>query len=188
MTNIVRWIARDASSGIAQGLGEQQHGTQHERNRERVDEHLDRVRSGQTGAGACRLSHKDEPDQQQTGDDDELDLQEVRGQPRSIDHRDRVAGVVAAQHQAHDVEGGNRVARPTSRRSPRLRRTPVGKARKTCMNAANGARSNAMPIVKTRLELAEETDDNNVTDPAAIIRSPKRLSGLRYQANSPPRM
>ena len=45
-----------------------------------------------------------------------------------------------------------------------------------------------MPIVKTRLEFAEETDDSNVTDPAAIISGPKRLSGLRYQANSPPRM
>ena len=75
----------------------------------------------------------------------------------------------------------------TSSRSPRLRRAPVGKARKTCMNTANATRSNAVPIVKTRSELAAEMDDSRVTNPAAIISRPKRFSGLRYQANSPHR-
>ena len=53
------------------------------------------------------------------------------------------------------------------------------------MNTANATRSNAVPIVKRRLELAAETDDSRVTNPAAIISEPKRLSGLRYQAKSP---
>ena len=55
------------------------------------------------------------------------------------------------------------------------------------MNTANGTRSNAVPIVKTRLEFAAEMDDSRVTNPAAIISGPKRLSGWRYQANSPQR-
>src|SRR5215211_1512631 len=55
------------------------------------------------------------------------------------------------------------------------------------MKKANGARSNAIPSVNARLELPEERDDTSVANPAAIISRPKRLSGLRYHANSPQR-
>jgi hypothetical protein len=55
------------------------------------------------------------------------------------------------------------------------------------MNTANGMRSNAIPMVETRLELAAEIDDSTVTNPAAIISGPNRLSGLRHQAKSPQR-
>ena len=86
-----------------EGLAINSTARQHERERERVDEHLDRGPERAAGGGAA-AEHDAEPDEQQTGEDDELDLEEVCGQLRSVDHRDRVAGVEAAEHQADDVE------------------------------------------------------------------------------------
>ena len=91
-----------------QSQAEQQDGAHHERQREEADEHPDRCRQRSAGRAAAG-DHDDESDQEEHRDCDQLDPEEVRGELGSVDHRERVARIEAAEHQADDVERRNRV-------------------------------------------------------------------------------
>src|SRR5512132_1591457 len=76
----------------------------------------------------------------------------------------------------------------TRARSNESLRCPEGNARNTCMKSTGGRRSSAWPRVNVRSLVVHESVDRKFTNPAATIRGPNRLSGLRHHAYRPHRM
>ena len=79
-------------------------------------------------------------------------------------------------------------ANSTSARSNARSIRPVGYARNRCRRSAAGSRSHACPIVCSTGTFVQARLETNIAKPARIIKMPKRLSGRRHHATSPPKM
>ena len=91
-----------------EGLDEQEHRGQHERQGERVHQHLDR-RPERPGGGGAAAQHGHEPDQSRPAITTSWRRRRCAASLRSVGDRDRVVRVEASQHQADDVEQRHRV-------------------------------------------------------------------------------